>query len=221
MIYVKKYVLQSVLFVLFLSCISSCSTSKSLIPYSTFEFVTKGKSKSPALLYFEDVNLESNDSIIRHLSKEYYVIKVVDTNEDVLNKLNADNSFTRGLKGLEIYNHINKQYPLTGIAGSGLECLHIYSWGMNTRTSEIILYPLFDGSLNDHLRLALAGNTVVFPGYKKDLDALEIYKNINSNQPVSGMIQGYSYRYLESLKDMAPELYLRSYEGKLVFTPLL
>lgn len=215
MIYVKKYVLQIVLFVLFLSCISSCSTSKDLTTYSTFEFETKGKLKNPALLYFADENLESNDSIIKHLTKKYYVIKVVDTNEDILNKLNRDNSLTRGLQGLEVYNHISNQIAVKGIAGSGLECLHIYTWAMNTRTTEIHLYPLFKGSLNDHLRLSIGGSNTVFPAYKKDLDALEIYENINSPYPVSGLIQGYSYRYLESLKDITPHIYMRSYEGKL------
>jgi len=220
MIYVKKYVLQSVLFVLYLSCIASCSTSKDLTTYSTFEFEAKGKSKNPALLFFADENLESNDSIIKYLSKKYYVIKVVDTNEDILNKLNRDNSLTRGLKGLEVYNHINNQLVLKGIAASGLECLHIYTWAMNTRTTEIHLFPLFEGSLNDHLRLALGGSTTVFPAYKEDLDVLEIYENINSPYPVSGLIQGYSYRYLKSLKDIAPQVYMKSYEGKLEFDVL-
>jgi len=220
MIYVKKYVLQSVLFVLFLSCISSCSTSKDLTAYLTFEFEAKGKSKNPALLFFADDNLESNDSIIKYLSKEYYVIKVVDTNEDILNKLNSDNSLTRGLQGLEVYNYINNQLVLKGIAASGLECLHIYTWAMNTRTTEIHLYPLFNGSLNDHLRLSLGGSNTVFPAYKNNLNALEIYENINSPYPVSGMIQGYSYRYLKSLKDVTPHVYMKSYEGKLEFYEL-
>jgi hypothetical protein len=167
-----------------------------------------------------DDNLKSNDSIIRYLSKKYYVIKVVDTNEDILNKLNGDNSLTRGLQGLEVYNHINNQIVLKGIAASGLECLHVYTWSMNTRTDEIILFPLFIGSLNDHLRLALGGSTKVFPAYRKDFNALEIYKNINNPNPISGMIQGYSYRYLESLKDIAPQVYMRSYEGKLEFNEL-
>jgi hypothetical protein len=91
---------------------------------------------------------------------------------------------------------------------------------MNTRTHQIILFPLFKGSLNDHLRLALGGSTKVFPAYNKDLDALEIYENINSLYPISGMIGGYSYRYLESLKDIAPEVYMKSYEGKLEFNKL-
>ena len=143
------------------------------------------------------------------------MIKVVDTNEDILNKLNGDNSLTRGLQGLEVYNHISKQIAVEGIAGSGLECLHIYTWAMNTRTHQIVLFPLFKGSLNDHLRLALGGSTKVFPAYKTNLDALEIYENINSLYPVSGMIQGYSYRYLESLKDIVPQVFMKSYEGKL------
>ena len=215
MIYVKKYVLRNALFVLFLSCISSCSSTKTLINYSTYEFETLGKSKNPAILYFPDLNIDSNDSIIKHLSKEYYVIKVVDRDEDVLNKLNNDNSLTRGLNGLEIYNYIDKQYPLKGIAGSGLECLHLYTWSMNTNASTIILYPMFSNSLNDHLRLALAESTTLFPAYKLELNALEIYQNINSPYPVSGIILGYSYRYLESLKDISPNVYMKSFEGKL------
>lgn len=148
------------------------------------------------------------------------MIKVVDRNEDILTKLNRDNSLTRGLQGLEIYNYINDQITLKGISGSGLECLHIYSWAMNTRTDEIILYPLFNGSLNDHLRLALGGSTTVFPAYKTNINALEIYENINSPYPKTGMIQGYSYRYLESLKDIPPQLYMKSFEGKLEFNLL-
>ena len=133
----------------------------------------------------------------------------------MLNKLNRDNSLTRGLQGLEVYNHIGNQIDLKGIAASGLECLHIYSWAMNTRTDEIILFPLFKESLNDHLRLALGESTPVFPAYKKNFSALEIYENINSPYPVSGMFQGYSYRYLESLKDIAPQIYMKSFGGKL------
>lgn len=148
------------------------------------------------------------------------MIKVVDTNEDILNKLNGDNSLTRGLKGLEVYDYINNQIPLNGIAASGLECLHVYSWAMNTRTTELIMFPLFEGSLNDHLRLAIGGSIKVFPGYKNKLDALEIYKNLNSLDPISGMIQGYSYRYLKSLKDLTPDIYMKSYEGQLELNKL-
>ena len=148
------------------------------------------------------------------------MIKVIDTNEDILNKLNGDNSLTRGLQGIDVYNHINNQITLKGIAASGLECLHIYTWAMNTRTAEIILFPLFKDSLNDHLRLALGGSTKIFPAYRKDFDVLEIYENINSPYPVTGMIQGYSFRYLESLKDITPQIYMKSFEGKLEFNLL-
>lgn len=153
--------------------------------------------------------------MIKQLGKDYYVIVVQELESDILTKLNADNSLTRGITGLALYNHIDSQINLTGIAASGLECIHVCSWGMNTRTPKIQLYPLFDGSLNDHLRLALGGVTDVFPAYKKDLDALEIYNNINNLYPPSGMLLGYSYRYLESLKTLDIQTHMSSYEGEL------
>jgi hypothetical protein len=138
---------------------------------------------------------------------------VVDNNTDILSKLNSDNSLTRGIIGIKLYEHVNKQIRITGIAATGLECLHVCSWGMNTRTSQIKLYPLFKGSLNDHLRLALGGATNIFPAYNTDLDALEIYNNINNTYPPSGMLLGYSYRYLESLKTLDIQTQMSSYEG--------
>ena len=147
------------------------------------------------------------------MSKDYYVIVIQELEDDFLTKLNADNSLTRGINGLALYNHVDEQIKLAGIAASGLECIHICSWGMNTRTPQIKLYPLFEGSLNDHLRLALGGVSTVFPAYSKDLDALEIYNNINNMYPPSGMLLGYSYRYLESLKTLDIPTQMSSYEG--------
>ena len=147
------------------------------------------------------------------MSKDYYVIEIQESVDDFLTKLNADNSLTRGITGLTLYNHIDSQINLAGIAASGLECIHVCSWGMNTRTPQIKLYPLFEGSLNDHLRLALGGVSTVFPAYSKELDALEIYNNINNVYPPSGMLLGYSYRYLESLKTLDIQTQMSSYEG--------
>src|SRR6056300_113616 len=212
MIYVKKYVLQSLLFLFLLSCLSSCRTSSTLTSYNHYTFHTKGKRKNPAILFFTDLNIKGNDSLITELSKYYNVIKVVDNNTDILSKLNSDNSLTRGIIGIKLYEHVNKQIRITGIAATGLECLHVCSWAMNTRTSQIKLYPLFKGSLNDHLRLALGGATNIFPAYNTDLDALEIYNNINNTYPPSGMLLGYSYRYLESLKTLDIQTQMSSYE---------
>ena len=158
--------------------------------------------------------------MIKYLSKDYYVIVIQELEGNFLTKLNADNSLTRGLAGLDLYNHIDNQIEVTGLAASGLECLHLCYWGMNTRTPHILLYPLFEESLNDHLRLALGGATVVFPAYNKNLDALEIYNNINNTLPPSGMLLGYSYRYLESLKTLDIQAQMSSYEGELEVTVL-
>ena len=147
------------------------------------------------------------------MSKDYYVIEIQESVDDFLTKLNADNSLTRGITGLALYNHIDSQINLAGIAASGLECIHVCSWGMNTRTPQIKLYPLFEGRLHDHLRLALGGVSTVFPAYSKELDALEIYNNINNVYPPSGMLLGYSYRYLESLKTLDIQTQMSSYEG--------
>ena len=213
MIYVKKYVLQSLLFLFLLSCLTSCRTSSTLTSYDNYIFQTKGKRKNPAILFFSDLNITANDSLVKHLSKDYYVIVIQELEDDFLTKLNADNSLTRGINGLALYNHVDEQIKLAGIAASGLECIHICSWGMNTRTSQIKLYPLFKGSLNDHLRLALGGATNIFPAYNTDLDVLEIYNNINNTYPPSGMLLGYSYRYLESLKKLDIQTHMSSYEG--------
>lgn len=213
MIYVKKYVLQSLLFLFLLSCLTSCCTSSTLTSYDNYTFQTKGKRKNPAILFFSDLNITANDSLVKYLSKDYYVIVIQELEDDFLTKLNADNSLTRGITGLALYNHIDSQIHLAGIAATGLECIHVCSWGMNTRTPQIKLYPLFEGSLNDHLRLALGGVSTVFPAYSKDLDALEIYNNINNMYPPSGMLLGYSYRYLESLKTLDIQTQMSSYEG--------
>ena len=213
MIYVKKYVLQSLLFLFLLSCLTSCRTSSTITSYDHYTFYTKGKRKNPAILFFADLNIKGNDSLITELSKYYNVIKVVDNNTDILSKLNSDNSLTRGIIGIELYEHVNKQIKITGIAATGLECLHVCSWGMNSRTPLIQLYPLFKGNLNDHLRLAISGATDVFPAYNIKLDALDIYNNINNTYTPSGMLLGYSYRYLESLKTLDIQTQMSSYEG--------
>jgi len=213
MIYVKKYVLQSLLFLFLLSCLTSCRTSSTLTSYDHYTFHTKGKRKNPAILFFADLNIKGNDSIITELSKYYNVIKVVDNNTDILSKLNSDNSLTRGIIGIELYEHVNKQIKITGIAATGLECLHVCSWGMNSRTPLIQLYPLFKGNLNDHLRLVISGATDVFPAYDIKLNALDIYNNINNTYTPSGMLLGYSYRYLESLKTLDIQTQMSSYEG--------
>ena len=62
------------------------------------------------------------------MSKDYYVIVIQELEDDFLTKLNADNSLTRGITGLALFNHIDKQIELTGIAASGLECIHVCSW---------------------------------------------------------------------------------------------
>lgn len=140
---------------------------------------------------------------------------MVDNNTDILSKLNSDNALTRGITGIKLYEHVNKQIRITGIAATGLECLHVCSWGINTRTPLIQLYPLFKGNLNDHLRLALGGATEVFPAYNIKLNALDIYKNINNTYTPSGMLLGYSYRYLESFKTLDIQTQMSSYEGEL------
>ena len=215
MIYVKKYVLQNLLFLFLLSCLSSCRTYGTLTSYDHYTFHTKGNRKNPAILFFTDLNIKGNDSLITELSKYYNVIKVVDNNTDILSKLNSDNSLTRGITGIKLYEHVNKQIIITGIAATGLECLHVCSWGINTGTPLIQLYPLFKGNLNDHLRLALGGATEVFPAYNIKLNALDIYKNINNTYTPSGMLLGYSYRYLESFKTLDIQTQMSSYEGEL------
>ena len=109
MIYVKKYVLQSLLFLFLLSCLTSCSTSSALTAYENYSFQTKGKRKNPAILFFSDLNITANDSLIKHLSKDYYVIVIHELEGNFLKKLNADNSLTRGIEGLDIYKSIEKK----------------------------------------------------------------------------------------------------------------
>ena len=135
MTYVKTNLLQISIFVLLLSLFCSCTSQKILLQNSTFIIETKGNIKKPALLFFSDINLESNDSIIKELNKRYFVLTVIDTSMDVVLKQNSDNQLTRAVNGISIYNQINNQLPLTGIAASGLECLHIINWGINVRPS--------------------------------------------------------------------------------------
>ena len=145
-------------------------------------------------MFFSDINLKSNDSIIKELNKRYFVLTVIDTSMDVVLKQNSDNQLTRALNGISIYNQINNQLPLTGIAASGLECLHIINWGINVRPSEIHLYPLFNSSLNDYL--------------------------INSEIPSSGLINNYSYQYLKEFRNLTPSIHLKPYSGLLVINKL-
>jgi len=98
-------------------------------------------------LFFSDINLKSNDSIIKELNKRYFVLTVIDTSIDVVLKQNSDNQLTRALNGISIYNQINNQLPLTGIAASGLECLHIINWGINVRPSALDLYTLINSEI--------------------------------------------------------------------------
>ena len=84
MIYVKKYVLQSLLFLFLLSCLTSCRTSSTLTSYDNYTFQTKGKRKNPAILFFSDLNITANDSLVKYLSKDYYVIEIHESVDDFL-----------------------------------------------------------------------------------------------------------------------------------------
>ena len=192
-----------------------CTSNNILLKDSRFIIQTKGNIKKPALLFFSDINLSSNDSIIKELNKRYFVLSVRDTTTNLLIKQNSDNQLTRALNGISIYNQINKQIPLTGIVASGLECLHIIHWGINARTSEIHLYPIFNSSLNDHLRQQISLDQPVFTNYSNPTNALDLYTFLNSEIHRSGLINNYSYQYLKEFKDLTPLIHLKSYTGLL------
>lgn len=220
MTYVKTNLLQISIFVLLLSLFCSCTSQKILLQNSTFIIETKGNIKKPALLFFSDINLKSNDSIIKELNKRYFVLTVIDTSMDVVLKQNSDNQLTRALNGISIYNQINNQLPLTGIAASGLECLHIINWGINVRPSEIHLYSLFNSSLNDYLRQQISFNQTAFKQYLNPINALDLYTLINSEIPSSGLINNYSYQYLKEFRNLTPSIHLKPYSGLLFINKL-
>lgn len=171
-------------------------------------------------MFFSDINLKCNDSIIKELNKRYFVLTVIDTSIDMVLKQNSDNQLTRALNGISIYNQINNQLPLTGVAASGLECLHIINWGINVRPSEIHLYPLFHSSLNDYLRQQISFNQTAFQQYINPTSALDLYTLLNSEIPSSGLIHNYSYQYLKECRNLTPTIHLKPYSGLLVINKL-
>lgn len=220
MTYVKTNLLQILIFVLLLSLFSSCTSQKFLLQNSTFIIETKGNIRKPALLFFSDINLNSNDSIIKELNKKYFVLTVLDTSTNLELKQNSDNQLTRSLNSISIYNYINNQLPLKGIAASGLECLHVINWGINVRPSEIHLYPIFNSSLNDHLRQQISSNQNAFKQYSNSINALDLYTLLDSDIPNSGLINNYSYQYLKEFRNITPLIHLKPYSGRLVINKL-
>lgn len=173
---------------------------KQLIVFSTC-FVLSGcallkNNKSYTIL---DRNYSVNCSLTNCISDVY---------SDFPEKINYDSYFNR-------LDTLQKLLPSSAN-------IHIKAYGLNVypaaaiaaaqKTKSCTLYPLFKGSLNEHLRMVIA----------KKLDSpitddpLKLYTLLQDPHSQNQMVHGYSLKYLKSIQDYDVSEMLATYKGKLV-----
>ena len=215
MTYVKIKLSQTLLCVCFLSLfLSSCSELTSLkTNLPNYKVWTQGKTKNPTVLFFRDPAVLVNDSIARNLTKVYHVINIEKSYNNPLLVLNEDHPKLRGIEGLEIYKQLSSQFMIHHIAASGTEATVITTWFTSLPFKKALLYPYYSGSLIDHIKTAIGTGSLYLKAYKPVLTPVEIYTLFNTTPLPSGQLGIYSYRFIEALWRIEPDLLLTPYEG--------
>ena len=124
-----------------------------------------GRTKNPAVLFFQDSYCMKNDSITNwFLKNNYQVIIAERLNTDPLFVLNTDHPLIRELDGLALTTDL-KSYPIEYIAASGLEVHATVNWFVNTDVKGGFLFPFYKGSFKEYLVESIYKDKQVLPGY--------------------------------------------------------
>ena len=184
---------------------------------SNYKLVQTGRSKNPAVLFFQDRYCSQNDSITNWFLKNNYQVIIAQRNStNLLFVLNTDHPLLRETDGLALIKDLNK-FPISYIAASGIEVHATVNWFINTEVAGGFLFPFYKGSLKEYLIKCIYTDQPVFPDYPSSIDPTELITLLETTPAPSGTYGNYSLRFLKSIWQQQPESQLTSYEGDLVY----
>ena len=176
-----------------------------------------GRTKNPAVLFFQDSYCMKNDSITNwFLKNNYQVIVAERSNTDPLFVLNTDHPFIRELDGLALITDL-KSYPIEYVAASGLEVHATVNWFVNTDVKGGFLFPFYKGSFKEYLVECMYKSNEVLPSYPSQITPIELINLLETLPPPSGTYGDYSLRFLQAIWEQQAKVQLTSYEGELVY----
>lgn len=219
MTYVDKLRVKNAVILVTLSLlITNCSSVKEIetnVP--NYKLVQTGRSKNPAVLFFQDKYCTQNDSITNwFLKNNYQVIIAHRLNTDPLYILNTDHPLIRESNGLELIEALEK-YPIQYVAASGLEVHATVNWFVNTDVKGGFLFPFYKGSFKEYLVECMYKDKNVLPNYPSEIKPVELIHLLESTPPPSGIYGGYSLRFLQGIWEQQARVQLTSYEGQLLY----
>ena len=219
MTYVDKLRVKNAVILVTLSLlITNCSPIKEIetnVP--NYKLVQMGRTKNPAVLFFQDSYCMKNDSITNwFLKNNYQVIVAERLNTDLLFVLNTDHPFIRELDGLALITDL-KSYPIEYVAASGLEVHATVNWFVNTDVKGGFLFPFYKGSFKEYLVECMYKSNEVLPSYPSQITPIELINLLETLPPPSGTYGDYSLRFLQGIWEQQTKVQLTSYEGELVY----
>jgi len=219
MTYVDKLRVKNAVILVTLSLlITNCSLIKEIetnVP--NYKLIQMGRTKNPAVLFFQDSYCVKNDSITNwFLKNNYQVIVAERSNTDPLFVLNTDHPFIRELDGLALITDL-KSYPIEYVAASGLEVHATVNWFVNTDVKGGFLFPFYKGSFKEYLVECMYKSNEVLPSYPSQITPIELINLLETLPPPSGTYGDYSLRFLQGIWEQQTKVQLTSYEGELVY----
>lgn len=219
MIYVKNIYAKIALSVLVLWFAStSCSTPKVLstnVP--NYSIATEGKSNKPGILLFIDPAIAQNDSIIKYLSKEYFVITISRTYSSTQRRMNEDHPLLRSTIANELLEELTLQHTIEACGATGLEVPGNLNWMVNTQQLKLFFFTTYAHSIEDHIKESMYTQRIPLSQHQSQMSATELYELLNSNQNPSGLIGSYSIRFVKDIWKQQPRLILQAYEGSVEY----
>jgi len=201
---------------------SSCKSTEIIeTNLPNYELVAQGNSKNPTVLFFQDPSCLFNDSIAKQLVKQkFHVIRITKVFQDPLELFNQDHPKTRAEEGVQLFNYLQKKYSVTAIAASGIEAHSITPWFMNVQIEDVFFYAYYQGSLADHIRLAIATDQPFLPSMQPVQSPTEFYSMLESPNNPTGRLGNYSYRYYKAIWNQQPLRDSRPFTGQVHYNVL-
>ena len=219
MTYVDKLRVKNAVILVTLSLLfTNCSPVKEIetnVP--NYKLVQIGRSKNPAVLFFQDSYCSQNDSITNwFVRNNYQVIIAQRLNTDPLYILNTDHPLMRASDGLALTTALTN-YPIEYIAATGLEVHATVNWFVNTEVKGGFLFPFYKGSLKEYLVECMYKSNRVLPGYPATIKPVELIQLLETTPAPSGTFGNYSLRFLQDIWQQQPYIQLTYYEGELTY----
>ena len=219
MTYVGKLRVKNAVILVTLSLLlTNCSLVKEIetnVP--NYKLVQTGRSKDPAVLFFQDSYCLQNDSITNWFVKNnYQVIIAQRLNLELLYILNTDHPLLRESDGLKLIDDL-ENYPIQYIAATGLEVHATVNWFVNTNVKGGFLFPFYKGSFKEYLVECMYQDKKVLPSYPSDIKPIELIHLLETTPAPSGTYGNYSLRFLQGIWQQQAKVQLTSYEGKLIY----